>query len=170
MSFAKFLTTTAAAGLLATSTVAQEVGTQGSVDAGTNVDATTSAGTVGVGTDLTANADTNVDSTGTAGGGDTDATVTAQADVATDITEESDFHGNTVVLTDGTVVGTVDQVMLEAKNKQQIFVEIDDALETEAERFSVMMDADATSDGEISIAQTEAEFLANLEGQLDTQG
>ena len=78
--------------------------------------------------------------------------------------------GSVVLFADGTVAGTVDDVVVTADGSQQVIVQIADDVNTEADRFALTVDASASASSEITLGQTRAEFLTLMQAQMSTEG
>ena len=96
----------------------------------------------------------------------------AESDAATELfagyeaDADSEFMSNTVVSSDGAMLGQIDEVMVDAEGRQMVFINVDDSLDTDAERIYIVLGANLQSDGEISLDMTEAEFTSSLNAQV----
>ena len=101
---------------------------------------------------------------GVAVDGTVDGAATAEVPMTT--VADSTFIGNPVVTSDAVSVGTVTSVNVDPEGNQQVVVSLSGDIATEATTFSLMLPPTATSDGEVTLGWTQAEFEAALAAQI----
>lgn len=148
----------AMASLMATSAMALDLSL--GVDAGVDANADEDSAGLSITAGVSADADTDMDA---------NADMMAELFAGYEVDSNSEFMSDIVFSTEGATLGEVDEVMVDAEGHQLVFIEVDDSLDTNAERVYVVLGANLESDGSINLDMTEAEFTSSLNAQVQGQ-
>ena len=148
------------ASLMGTSALALDLSI--GVDAGVDANADDNAASLSIAAGVFAEADTEMDENADV--------MMAEFFSGYDVDSDSEFMSDVVFSTEGETLGEVDEVMVDAEGHQLVFIDIDDSLDTNAERIYIVLGTNLQSDGSINLDMTEAEFTSSLNAQVENQG